>query len=93
MTKQTQQRFQKAKNMMASEPLPRVPLIEIADNKRVLIENHLGVTAYGTDEICVKVRHGVVSITGEKLELLCMSKDKIVICGIIKSIHLWGGRR
>ena len=88
MIRRTKQRFQMKKSILASEPLPKVPLIEVADSRRVLIENHMGVTAYGTDEICVKVRNGFVSITGQRLELLCMSKEKIIICGRIESIRL-----
>ena len=33
----------------------KIPLIEIAGEKRVLIENHLGILAYSLEEIQVKM--------------------------------------
>ena len=37
---------------------PDLPLIEILDDKRLLIENHRGITCYGSDQIIVKVKKG-----------------------------------
>ena len=73
----------------SSVPMGSVPLIEITENKRALIENHLGVTSYGLNEIRIKVRRGSIEISGEELEILCMSKERIVICGVIIAVHLW----
>ena len=33
--------------------LPGVPIVELAGDRRVLIENHRGVTEYGMERICV----------------------------------------
>lgn len=76
----------------AAVPLPMraVPLIEIAENKRILVENHLGITAYGPDTICVKLRRGMIEISGNGLEMLCMSKDRVVICGVINTVRFLG---
>ena len=41
---------------------PDTPLVEICDNKRVLIENHRGVICYGVKEIIVKVKLHRLSI-------------------------------
>ena len=47
---------------------PDTPLVEICDNKRVLIENHRGVICYGVKEIIVKVKKGIGLNKQSKLE-------------------------
>lgn len=93
MKEQGKIRFGGRSNILSSVPTHGVSLIEVADNRRVLIENHFGVTSYGQNSICVKVRRGIIEISGDKLEILCMSRERIVICGVIGSIQLWGGEK
>ena len=69
-------------------PSLQLPLIEIMGNKRILIENHCGVSEYGTNEICVRVKKGYVVISGQQLMLVQMSKEQIVICGCVDGIRL-----
>lgn len=73
---------------LTAEPLPLQPLVEIAGEGRVLIENHHGVTAYSTACISVKVRYGMVSVYGHDLELCHMSKEQLVIAGGIERVEL-----
>ena len=68
--------------------LPGVPIVEICDNKRVLIENHNGITCYGDNEIFVKVKKGNVYVRGENLYLCRMNKTKLIISGRILSVHM-----
>ncbi len=79
---------------LPAEPLPGLPLVEIAGTRRVLIENHCGVTVYGCREIRVKVSYGQICICGTKLELTKMTKHQLVITGNIDavSLHKKGGR-
>lgn len=67
---------------------PGWPLIEIVGNKRILIENQLGVCGYDRCNIVVKVRQGKISISGENLELCQMTKEQLVITGVIFSVSL-----
>lgn len=69
------------------------PLVEVVDNRRVLIENHQGIISYGSEEICAKVRCGSISVTGADMELACMTKEKLVIVGNIHSVRLIRGGR
>ena len=64
------------------------PIVEISGDHRVLIENHLGVAAYGNDRILVNVKFGILSICGCKLEIMHMTKDQLVIHGIIGSVEI-----
>ena len=76
---------------LSEEPLPGLPLVEIAGQHRVLIENHKGVTEYGTATIRVKVKYGQICICGKRLELNKMSRELLIVSGEIESIHLIRG--
>ena len=73
------------------ECAPGLPLLEIIGNQRVLIENHQGVTAYGQNEIRVKVCFGQMCVSGADLKLACMSKHQLVIIGQIHGISIFKG--
>lgn len=73
---------------MSDDVLPGVPLVEITGDHRVLIEHHRGVVAYGCHEICVRVRYGILSVSGSALNLARMTKDQLVICGCIENVRL-----
>ena len=55
-------------------PLPGVPLVEVCNSKRILIENHQGVVAYQSNEIIIKVRNGSICVCGDQLRLIRMSR-------------------
>lgn len=72
-------------------PIPGLPLIELAGDARVLMENHCGVTEYGKERICVKVKFGQVCICGQGLRIAKMTKSQLIICGKIQSVELYRG--
>ncbi len=71
-----------------ADVLSNTPLVELAGQNRVLIENHLGVLAYSLEEIQVKVKYGKLSVTGDNLRLLQLSREQLVITGRIDGIQL-----
>lgn len=73
---------------LAGEPLPGEPVVEIAGDRRVLIENHRGVTEYTRDRIGVKVKYGILCVSGCGLELSRMTKEQLVISGRIDCVTL-----
>ena len=77
---------------LQDEPIPGLPLIEIAGDRRVLIENHRGVVEYGTQTIRVNVKFGQVCICGNGLELARMTRGQLVVCGYVEAVHLNRGR-
>lgn len=77
---------------LLSERAPGVPLLEIVGEGRVLIENHHGVTAYGCNEICVKVQFGHLQILGTGLKLARMSNQQLVITGKLDGVSIIRGR-
>lgn len=86
------ERLTKAADLL-EEPIPGLPLIELAGDRRVLIENHCGVTEYSTGRIQVKVKFGQISICGQCLELAKMTKGQLIISGRIQSVELLRGCR
>lgn len=73
---------------LETEPMPAQPIVEIAGERRVLVENHGGVRAYSTEQILVNVKYGVVCVCGCGLELIRMTKEQLVIRGRIDSVSL-----
>ncbi len=73
---------------LPGESLPGQPLLELYGEGRVLIENHGGITEYGTERIQVQVRYGAICICGEKLQLCRMQGRQLVIVGRIHSISV-----
>ena len=70
------------------DSFPGQPIVEIAGDRRVLIENHFGVREYGREKIAVKVKYGFVNVCGECLELRQMTKEQLVISGRISGVSL-----
>lgn len=70
--------------------LSMLPIVELVGQSRLLIENHQGVLSYSLNKIQIKVSYGCVSVTGEKLQLMEMSRVKLVICGRIDGLQLLG---
>lgn len=73
---------------LLGEPIPGQTIVELAGERRVLIENHFGVTQYSRERICVKVKYGQVAVCGCGLELSRMTKEQLVICGKIDEVTL-----
>lgn len=73
---------------LPAESMPGLPLVEIAGDRRVLVENHGGVCQYGPEQICVRVKYGIVSVRGRGLEIAKLSREQLVISGRIDCVSL-----
>lgn len=73
---------------LSTEPVPGQPIVEIAGDHRVLIENHFGVRGYSSEQIVVKVKYGCVRICGHCLELVKMTREQLVVRGKIDAVAL-----
>lgn len=70
------------------ESLPGVPIVEIAGDSRLLVERHNGVVEYGTEQIRIRVKYGILQINGCGLELRQMTKQLLIISGRIDCIRI-----
>ena len=68
--------------------ISKQPLAEIIGKRRVLIENHSGITEMSNDRITASNDGGNIVITGKDLQLVMMSVDQIVVAGQIESVLL-----
>lgn len=73
---------------ITQEAFPGQTIVEILNDHRLLIENHLGVAAYNCEKIVVKTKFGCICVCGKCLELIHMTKEKLVIKGRISGIEL-----
>lgn len=71
---------------LPGETISGLPLVELSGDRRVLVENHCGVTEYSQERIGIKVSFGRVLISGCRLELARMSKEQLIITGRIDGI-------
>ncbi len=78
---------------LQAEPFPGMPLVELLGDRRVLIENHQGVTEYGCNQICVKVKFGQICVCGSSLKLARMTKQQMVVLGNIDSVSVIRGKK
>lgn len=78
---------------LPGETLPGQPLVEVAGDRRVLVENHHGVTEYGHEQIRVRVKYGELCVCGRELEMIRMTKAQLIITGYIDAVHLVRGCR
>ena len=70
------------------DELPKQPLLELTGDSRLLVENHKGICVYGKDRICIRVKYGLIEITGEQMELAMISCQKLIVMGMINSVTL-----
>ena len=68
--------------------ISKQPLVEIIGKRRVLIENHSGITEMSNDRITASNDGGNIVITGKDLQPVMMSVDQIVVAGQIESVLL-----
>ena len=72
----------------SGESFMDVPIVELAGDHRLLIENHSGIADYDSEQVSVKVRYGELCVCGFGMEITRMTKDQLVISGIINSVMI-----
>lgn len=71
--------------------MPGLPLVELMGNCRMLVENHKGLVCYDTQEVRVKVKGGMLRITGKNMIVCNMTESALVIKGNISSLECLEG--
>ena len=68
--------------------LQREVRVTTVGSARALVENHLGLLAYGPEQVRVRCRRGAASVKGEGLALREVRRDALIVTGRIDSVEL-----
>jgi len=60
--------------------------LKMHGNKKVIIENHLGIKIYEDNMVCVKTNDQDITIRGTKFKIEEINNDKVIVKGNIKEI-------
>ena len=63
-------------------------IVEILEDKRILIECHHGIREYSRSCIGICMKYGMLQIRGSDLELRRMTRDQLIVSGNIECISL-----
>ncbi len=58
-----------------------LPRISVCGDKEIYIENHKGVVEYTDSQIRIKMNDGVISISGDKLRIITLELQRMVVNG------------
>ena len=72
---------------LPAELVPGVPRTTISGSSEVYVENHAGLKTYTQSCIEVKMRDGILRISGDELFLASMTKTEIVVRGLIVAVE------
>ena len=75
------------------EPLPGQSLLELAGDRRILIENYCGVTEYGRENIQIRVKYGQLCISGHGMIMTQITGTQLVITGCVDCIRIIRGKQ
>jgi len=64
-----------------------LPRITITGNLEILIEKHKGIEKYTTEEVWLRMKDGLICISGRKLAIRMIARDDIKLEGIIEKIE------
>jgi sporulation protein YqfC len=83
--------YRTKQNIAEKLDLPRdiilnMPKITVTGGNEIVIENHKGVVLFGENQVKINSGVGLISIYGERFEILFMGGSTITIGGKFKSI-------
>ncbi len=74
------------------QALPEVPLILIAGDGRLYLENHGGLLEYRDDYLKIRISRGKLILQGENFVIEDLKQKELLISGQLKSLQIksWG---
>lgn len=64
-----------------------LPRLSLCGDREIFIENHKGLLEYTDTDIRVKMRDGVMHLSGSGLRIIIMEYERMVIDGRFKSVE------
>jgi len=62
--------------------------MRIHGNKKVIIENHLGITTYENDLVGINTKEQTILIKGSKFKIEEINDFKVIIKGVVEEIKI-----
>lgn len=62
--------------------------MRIHGNKKVIIENHLGITVYENDLVGINTKEQTILIKGSKFKIEEINDYKVVVKGVVEEIKI-----
>jgi len=72
---------------LPADVIAKLPRLEIAGCRQLLMENHKGILEYGDEAIDINGGQVVVRIKGKGLELRAMNANELSLEGLIYSVE------
>ena len=63
-----------------------LPRVSVCGDREIYIENHKGLVEYTDSDIRIKMRGGIMRVSGVSLRIIVMEYDRIVINGVFKGV-------
>lgn len=67
--------------------------MRVQGDKKLILENHLGITIYEDDVIGIKTKEHTVTVKGSGFRIEEINEYKIIIDGVIEEIKISGRRK
>ena len=74
-------------NFLAEDPNPNLPHVEVAGDRRVLVENHNGILEYSDTVMRIALGGMELCIAGENMDLCVLTLHELTIEGKIHTLE------
>lgn len=71
---------------MPKDVVMDLPRVSVCGDREIYIENHKGLVEYTNSDIRIKMRGGIMRVSGVSLRIIVMEYDRIVINGVFKGV-------
>ena len=71
---------------MPKDVVMDLPRVSVCGDREIYIENHKGHVEYTDSDIRIKMRGGIMRVSGVSLRIIVMEYDRIVINGVFKGV-------
>lgn len=62
--------------------------VTIVGNRRISVENHCGVGAFGMEHMELLTKQGSIHVQGQELNLIVMNPQELIVTGRIRCVEL-----
>lgn len=73
---------------LPADAVAGLPRLSLVGDRELLVENHRGILAYGTQEIHIGGGRLVIRVRGDGLQLRAMNETELLITGQIFGVEL-----